>query len=112
MDGQRVSTLDLFGEGFCVLSASDSWCDAARALSVDAHQISDPAWQDRYGVGAGGAVLVRPDGHVAWRSPTPASDPVGELRGILTRLLGQEVVFTTSTFSRRRRSTAGVMIAR
>jgi putative polyketide hydroxylase len=28
----------------------------------------DSAWGDVYGVGADGAVLVRPDGHVSWRA--------------------------------------------
>ncbi|WP_344901804.1 hypothetical protein [Streptosporangium longisporum] len=33
-----------------------------------------PTWAKEYELGPGGAVLVRPDGHVAWRSPGgPAS---------------------------------------
>ena len=32
-------------------------------------------WRDLSQVDEGGAVLVRPDGHVAWRSLTAAVDP-------------------------------------
>jgi hypothetical protein len=34
-----------------------------------------------------GAVLVRPDGHVAWRMPWLPSDPAKELAGALSTLL-------------------------
>jgi hypothetical protein len=43
---------------------------------------------EAYGIEADGAVLVRPDGHVAWRScaaPTSANVLEGALRQILGR---------------------------
>lgn len=43
---------------------------------------------DVYGVGAPGAVLVRPDGHVAWRSFGAPSDQ-GTLRSVLLRVLAR-----------------------
>jgi aromatic ring hydroxylase-like protein len=41
----------------------------ARSLGVPlrAIVIKEPEWQAAYGVAADGAVVVRPDGHVAWR---------------------------------------------
>ena len=40
-----------------------------------------------YGIGARGAVLLRPDGHVAWRSFAMPADPAHTLAGILARVL-------------------------
>ncbi|MFJ9567646.1 FAD-dependent oxidoreductase [Streptomyces fuscichromogenes] len=36
-----------------------------------------------------GAILVRPDKHIAWRAMRLADDPGAELRGALTRILGK-----------------------
>ncbi|MFD0510302.1 hypothetical protein ACFQ0Q_05995 [Streptomyces aureus] len=38
----------------------------------------------------GGAVLVRPDGFVAWRSEGPAADPGKELRDALMGVLDRD----------------------
>lgn len=74
--------------------------DAAAELGVgvdcyvDCHVISGAGLQDRggfapaYGLAAGGAVLVRPDGHVAWRHARGPADRAGlaaTLRSILAR---------------------------
>src|SRR5918993_65241 len=80
-DGQRLSTIDLFGCRFVLLTGNDggAWVDAARSITdtvVDAYRIGDRGdltdadhlWTEAYGVTAGGAVLVRPDGFVAWRA--------------------------------------------
>jgi 2-polyprenyl-6-methoxyphenol hydroxylase-like FAD-dependent oxidoreductase len=53
------STLDVFGRAFVLLSPSEDWC---KASPVEAHRI------DVYDTGPEGAVLVRPDGFIAWRS--------------------------------------------
>ena len=42
-----------------------------------------------YGIGRDGAVLVRPDGFVAWRSPGAADDAVSALGAALARSLGR-----------------------
>jgi len=44
------------------------------------------------GIGDSGAILVRPDQHVAWRSPGPADDPDAALRAAVTELSGRSVV--------------------
>lgn len=95
MNGTRVSTLDLFGRAFVLLSASEAWISPARRITnrvdvpLDAHLIRDREWALVYGVGERGAVLVRPDGYVAWRTTDeqPSRDTVvaDVLREILCR---------------------------
>jgi hypothetical protein len=77
----RLSTLDLFGSAFTLLAAPEgtSWCTAAAAIAhetgapIDCYRVGDPRVRDlggfiaAYGLGEDGAVLVRPDGHIAWR---------------------------------------------
>jgi putative polyketide hydroxylase len=87
----RLSTLDLFGTAFTLLAAPGgaSWPAAAAevsrdlAIRLDSYLVDGPGLNDRgdfartYGLESDGAVLVRPDGHVAWRSasgpPTSAA---------------------------------------
>ena len=45
-------------------------------------------FEERYGIGDAGAVLVRPDGHVAFRSRSPADGLSETLRRILARVAG------------------------
>jgi putative polyketide hydroxylase len=101
--GKSISTLDLFGTGFVLLAApaGRAWCVAATAaaqrfpgLPLLAHLIANPEFEDPagefgqvYGVTPAGAVLVRPDGFVAWRSKDMIEDPQGRLEQVLDRLL-------------------------
>lgn len=88
-DGRRISSLDLFDNAFVVLCAPDAidlWGAAVeaeagrtgalvRAFGVGAGGDYDPGETDfaaLYGLAPEGAVLVRPDGHVAWRGAEPA----------------------------------------
>ncbi|MFF5388168.1 FAD-dependent oxidoreductase [Streptomyces sp. NPDC013012] len=105
--GERISTLDLY-ERFPVLLSSaggtDAWHAAAARVAerlsvpLDSYRIGDGPdadlvpeagadWAEPHGVTAGGAVLVRPDGFVAWRSEGPVEDPEAELRTVLATLL-------------------------
>ncbi|GGS66593.1 FAD-dependent oxidoreductase [Planobispora rosea] len=102
-EGGPISTHDLFGSGFVLLTGADGgeWARAAAAVAdrlgvrLTPYRIggdlTDPAgvWERRYGVRADGAVLVRPDGYVAWRSREAAGDPEGALEGVLTRVLAR-----------------------
>lgn len=93
--GQRISTLDLFGRNFVLLAgpAGDAWAQflpAREGVPVDFHRIganglSDPdnLIPDAYGIGQEGAVLVRPDGFVAWRARHAR-----EISSVLASLLG------------------------
>ena len=104
--GTRLSTLDLFGRHFVLLAAAEgsAWRDAARAASrhVDgvmmdsylvgpAGDLTDPdgRFAHVYGISPSGAVLVRPDGFVAWRASeireTPENVLVGALSSIVSR---------------------------
>lgn len=97
-DGQALSTLDLLGRGFVLLTAPQgaAWRDAADGLpaprlenAVIGHTIqsTDVDWLQAYGIEATGAVLVRPDGHVAWRSCGGADNPAAVLRAALDAIL-------------------------
>ena len=46
-------------------------------------------WPAAYGVAPDGAVLVRPDGHVAWRQPSSVSDPERAIESALRTILGR-----------------------
>src|SRR5262245_9421644 len=87
----RLSTLDLFGSAFTLLAgpAGAAWCAAAASVArelgipIDCYRIGGPGLRDpggftaAYGLCEDGAVLVRPDGHVAWRGVTgPGSTAV------------------------------------
>lgn len=91
--GRQVSTIDLFDGRFVLLSPSRAWCSAGRQVAAElpvplrTEMIEDPGWAETYGVGTNGAVLVRPDGYVAWRSQAPAVDPTGELRRIVSAVV-------------------------
>ena len=77
-DSGRLSTVDLVGNGFVLLAGAKggAWADAARPLQVKPMVLGDEEpWRDLYGIEADGAVLVRPDGHVGWRSATFTPDP-------------------------------------
>jgi 2-polyprenyl-6-methoxyphenol hydroxylase-like FAD-dependent oxidoreductase len=81
------STLDLFGRHFVVLSPAESWCEAARGAGIDAHRIETPAFAEAYGTGSEGAVLVRPDGFIAWRAREARPAGEQELASALARVL-------------------------
>ncbi|TKK84018.1 2-polyprenyl-6-methoxyphenol hydroxylase [Herbidospora galbida] len=80
-----VSTLDLLGPAFTLLTAAGSgW---APAPGVKVVEIDSAEWAEAYGVGPEGAVLVRPDGHVGWR--TRSGDHAG-LEKALDVILARE----------------------
>jgi hypothetical protein len=104
-DGEPVSTHDLLGRGFLLLAGGEAqaWCDAARAASerlgvdLDAYRVGtgadladpDGCFADVYATGAGGAVLVRPDGFIAWRARAAQADADSLLGGVLERVLAR-----------------------
>ncbi len=91
-DGQRVSTLDLLGPRFTVLSADDRWRAAVAALDIPVamHRIDEREWLAVNGLAATGALLVRPDDFVGWRVEELPADPGSALRQALLRLLAVE----------------------
>jgi len=95
--GERISTIDLFGHGFVLLAgpAGEDWLQAARGLPIAAHRIGgdliDPegGFCVLYGIEPDGAVLVRPDGYVAWRRRNGPAEPLDRVLG---RVLCRETV--------------------
>jgi hypothetical protein len=75
------STLDLFGRGFVLLRLGDGTPDctaleaafARRGVPLTIAAIADPRICELY---ERRFVLVRPDGHVAWRSDIMPDDPL------------------------------------
>ncbi len=48
----------------------------------------DGTWQNVYAIDDDGAVLVRPDGYVAWRSRSGSDDPARTLQAAIDGVLG------------------------
>ena len=109
--GQRVGTHDLLRIGmFLVVAGSEggAWCDAADALASELgmeidhlcigprHQLRDRegTWPALRGHGEGGVLLVRPDGHVAYRASEALADPRAALQGALAVALGRRIAAT------------------
>ncbi len=106
-DGNRRPIRDLVAPGrFLLIAGEDgrAWCEAARRLAaragipLDAARIGhldgdlyDPrcAWLRHRGIGADGAVLVRPDRFIAWRSLAGAGEPEATLAGALSQVLAR-----------------------
>ncbi|WP_437284666.1 FAD-dependent monooxygenase [Sorangium sp. So ce406] len=100
--GERRSTLDLFQKGWVLLAEDGRWCSAAAQaagrlgievrcirLGVDVRPVDEReegALRRAFGLGVGGASLIRPDGYVAWRSVDLPADPAGALTDALGRV--------------------------
>ena len=101
-DGKAISTLDLFESEYVLLVGPDGheWQKAANQLAqalslpIKSYRIasdgdlSDPenSWHTIYEITATGAVLIRPDGHVAWRSKEMIDSPVDGLIEVFRNL--------------------------
>ncbi|MGX1368605.1 putative polyketide hydroxylase [Streptomyces canus] len=105
--GEHLSTLDLYERSLVLLSGAGSgvgWHEAAlrlaeeMSLPLTSYRLGagphaeltpegDTDWAAVHGTTPEGAVLVRPDGFVAWRSPGPVPDAQAALRQVLTTLL-------------------------
>ncbi|GCE50061.1 putative polyketide hydroxylase/tetracenomycin A2 monooxygenase-dioxygenase [Thermosporothrix hazakensis] len=92
-DGQRCSTLDLYGKQFVLLTGpeghlwSTAFTEAARQLDIPLVSYTigqhfhdqEESFLACYGIGASGATLIRPDGFIAWRSQQANDQPVTTL---------------------------------
>ncbi|MEU7208164.1 FAD-dependent monooxygenase [Streptomyces sp. NPDC044989] len=107
---ERLSTLDLYEDSLVLLSDAaqpTGWHEAATEVAAALHVPLKPYrvggtpgadlvpddeetdWARAHGVTRGGAVLIRPDGFVAWRSPGPAPDPEAMLRQVVGTVLAR-----------------------
>lgn len=85
---EDISSLDLFGKGWVLLSSDQSWKDIAKRAGLEykagcdfVHFGTDIKEADEletleevFGVTSSGAVLVRPDGFIAWRMAEKEAD--------------------------------------
>jgi putative polyketide hydroxylase len=101
--GRRISTLDLLDGRFVLLvgPAGTPWQTAAAgvagSLGIDlvAHRLGadgdlldlEDGWRAKLGMSAEGAVLVRPDGFVAWRTSTLPASPERRLEQVISSIL-------------------------
>ncbi|WP_370942140.1 FAD-dependent monooxygenase [Amycolatopsis sp. cg5] len=99
--GEKISTLDLAGSGFTLLTGEngDAWHDAAEKIAAETglpltayrvgKDIEDPGgtFGEATGITATGAVLVRPDNFVAWRHGGAHAEPHRHLSALLGDLL-------------------------
>ena len=69
------STLDLFGSRCVVLRPAGDGVDDWAPPGTASHVIDAEPFAETYGLAAGGATLVRPDGVIAWRSRGPVDRP-------------------------------------
>jgi 2-polyprenyl-6-methoxyphenol hydroxylase-like FAD-dependent oxidoreductase len=101
-NGKRISALDLFGRNFTLLAgpAGNAWAELAAAVAkqsgvrlevhlVCARELTDFSGEflSAFGIEPTGAVLVRPDGFIAWRSKTAANASPERLAGVLNSVL-------------------------
>jgi putative polyketide hydroxylase len=98
--GKRLPIHDLFGGDFVLLAGPGgaAWQAACAAMPgewrIRCHRITDDVldlenrWTSAYGVSGKGAVLVRPDGFIAWRSKSASDDPAAALRRAMSQILG------------------------
>ncbi|WP_320065204.1 FAD-dependent monooxygenase [Micromonospora sp. RTGN7] len=109
----RQSTIDLFWSEFVLLTTTEDtgWAEAAgraaRAARVPLrvvrigpggdHTDPDGNFTKAYGISVRGAVLVRPDAFVSWRSPEGADDPDRVLADVLGAVSGNGPVAAVSS---------------
>jgi putative polyketide hydroxylase len=87
-----ISTLDTVRHGFALLCSNiRPWVALATEHDVRPYVIDDDQARDLYGVGVGGAALIRPDGYVAARwVDDPGSRAAAEFRVVVRRARGWE----------------------
>jgi hypothetical protein len=104
-DGRRISSLDLFGQGFVLLTGPEghawtevaakvglAWSTSIDVMVLDARVLGSNAverWTTHFALDPRGAVLVRPDGHVAWRSAGTRTGAVSSMTAAFSSILGR-----------------------
>lgn len=99
----RISTLDLFGKSFVILTGSQGkeWCTAADEVKEKMHinlgnyrigptgNLTDPEkrWEGAAGISSRGVLLVRPDGFVAWRAQDQEGNLHEKLQEVMEKIL-------------------------
>jgi putative polyketide hydroxylase len=105
-NSRSVSTLDLCDTRMLLIAGPDgeAWRraaeHAARELSMPIDtcvvgavgNMADPSyvWRTSFGIETDRAVLVRPDGHIAWNAPAATNDTVAAIKSALNRTLSRD----------------------
>jgi hypothetical protein len=101
-NSKQISTLDLLGAGFTLVTGDDdaAWSEAAASASksigvpISLQRIGtaldiDGSWAATTGLAPDGALLVRPDDFVGWRADKLPHSPKTELGRVLCQILGR-----------------------
>ena len=104
-DGQCLSTIDLYDQTLTLLTGSDGaqWREAAHMVTATSGvplsiytagqggdlQDVNPNWREAYGIHADGALLIRPDGFVAWRQHGAADNHRAVLMQVVEQIVGR-----------------------
>ncbi|WP_439873715.1 FAD-dependent oxidoreductase [Bacillus mycoides] len=102
-EGKEVSILDLFGSNFLLLTGAEpsAWTEAANVVlsrlgvKIKVYQVGLAGdfidqgnfFRKLYGIENGGAVVIRPDGFIGWRTENEVVNPGILLEVIMNRLL-------------------------
>ncbi|MGE7880399.1 FAD-dependent oxidoreductase [Bacillus sp. NPDC094077] len=102
-EGKKVSILDLFGNNFVLLTGAKNslWTQAVQDVSsklgvnIKMYRVGlngdfiaqENIFSKLYGIGHGGAVVIRPDGFIGWRSEKAVANPVAVLAEVMNNLL-------------------------
>ncbi|MED0873110.1 FAD-dependent monooxygenase [Bacillus mobilis] len=102
-DGNDVSVLDLLGNDFVLLTGAENctWADCVQDVSsrlgvnIKIYRVGlngdfiaqENVFSELYGLGDEGAVLIRPDGFIGWRSEKEVVNPYLLLEEVMSNLL-------------------------
>lgn len=102
-DGRRVSLLDLYGDRLVLVTSrgGEAWRRAAEELAGHGFPLAVSQLGDglvdltgsaarAYGLDSGSAVLVRPDGHIAWRADALPALPLTDLAAAVHAAVGRQ----------------------
>jgi flavin-dependent dehydrogenase len=97
---ELLSTLDLFQQDWVLLGEDQRWASAAASvgdllginlvwvrIGADVLASNPEEFRKAFGLGSGGASLIRPDGYIAWRSTNSVTDPVRAVADALSSVL-------------------------
>lgn len=99
---ETISSHDLIARDFTLFVGEEGgdWIEAAQRVALRSkaplgvyrpgHDVADPdgLFLPRLGVSPEGALLVRPDGYIAWRSRGRSVDPIATLEAVFARARG------------------------
>ncbi|MDD1368233.1 FAD-dependent oxidoreductase [Bacillus sp. MHSD_36] len=102
-EGKEVSVLDLLGNDFVLFTGAenDSWAESAHTVSaklgvnIKVYRVGlsgdfiaqENVFSELYGLDDGGAVLIRPDGFIGWRSAKAVVNPDVMLEEMMRNVL-------------------------